>query len=59
MFEVSHPYTRHLSLIFFAGPQISYLIDNDGGLIAYREGKTYDYFDLASSKYWVLSSIYH
>ncbi len=45
-FEVSHPYTRHLSLILFAGPQISYLIDNDGGLLAYKEGKIYDYFDL-------------
>lgn len=54
MFEVSHPYTRHLSLILFAGPQISYLIDNDGGLIAYRIGETYDYFDkpVQSTEYY-------
>ena len=55
MFEVSHPYSKHLSLIFFAGPQISYLIDNDGGLVSYQERKSYDYFDLPEKN----SDFYH
>ena len=46
LFEISHPYSKHLSLIMFAGPQISYLIDYDGGLMSYKLGNTMDRFDL-------------
>lgn len=45
MFKISDPHSRQLSTVIFFGPQISYLIDYDGGLLSYQAGKTYDKFD--------------
>ena len=45
-FEMSHPLNKHLSMIYFGGPQISYLIDVDGGIVVWEDRGVYDYFDL-------------
>ena len=45
-FEISIPRSKHLSIIAFAGPQLSFLIDQDGGILTWEDRGDYDYFDL-------------
>ena len=45
-FEISRPLNKHLSMIYFGGPQFSFLIDVDGGIVVWEDRGVYDYFDL-------------
>lgn len=45
-FEMSIPLGKHLSVIYFVGPQISFLVDVDGGILVWEDRGVYDYFDL-------------
>lgn len=45
-FEISIPQSKHLSIIAFGGPQLSVLIDQDGGILTWEDRGDYDYFDL-------------
>jgi len=35
--EYARPFTRHMSYIFYGGPQLSYLVKSDGGIVAWRD----------------------
>ena len=46
--EYFHPWTRRLSYMFYGGPQVSYLLKSDGGIVTWRDrdDNDYLYFDL-------------
>lgn len=49
MAEYTRPINRHMNVVIYGGPQISYLVKADGGIVAYKRYDTYDYFDLPTA----------
>ncbi len=35
--EYARPFSRHFSYIFYGGPQLSFLVKSDGGIVAWRD----------------------
>lgn len=53
--EYSHSVSRHLSYIFYGGPQVSYLVKSDGGIVAWKDRGENNYLYLlppASNNYY-------
>ncbi len=52
--EYSMPIQRHINFIVFAGPQLSYLIKADGGIVSWEKRSDHDFYDLpvADDSYW-------
>lgn len=46
MAEYTRPLNRHMNVVIYGGPQLSYLLKADGGIVAYRRYSTFDYYDL-------------